>query len=54
MTDEEERGRYSDDVLLVGSAELLMVVDGRLRVVPRASNRMEEPGESVQEEALMV
>jgi hypothetical protein len=54
MTDEEERGRYSDDTLLVGSAEMLMVVDGRLRVVPKASNRMNEPVESVQEEALMV
>jgi hypothetical protein len=54
MTDEEERSRYSDDVLLIGSTEMLMVVDGRLRVVPRASNTMEEPVEPVQKEALMV
>src|SRR5207248_4898920 len=49
MTDEEERGRYSDDALLVGSTELLMVVDGRLRVESSASNTMEEPLEPVQE-----
>src|SRR5205823_5745396 len=49
-----ERSRYSDDVLLIGAAEMLMVVDGRLRVVSRASNGMEEPLEPVQEEALLV
>jgi hypothetical protein len=54
MTDEEERSRYVDDALLIGSAEMLMAVDGRLRVVPRASNTMEEPLEPVQEEVLMV
>ena len=54
MTDEEERSRYADDALLVASTELLLVVAGRLRVVPRAINTMEEPLEPVQEEALMV
>jgi hypothetical protein len=54
MTDEEERSRYSDDALLIGFAEMLMAVDGRLMVVPRASNRIDEPLEPVQEEALMV
>jgi hypothetical protein len=54
MTDEEERSRYVDDVLLIGSAELLMAVDGRLMVVARAINTMKESVESVQEEALMV
>ena len=54
MTDEQERGRYSDDTLLVGSTEMLMVVDGRLMVGPRASNRIEEPGEPAQEEVLMM
>jgi hypothetical protein len=54
MTDEEERSRYSDDALLVGSTEMLMVVDGRLRVVPRANNMMEEPLEPAQEATLMV
>lgn len=54
MTEEEERSRYADDELLVASAELLMVVDGRLRVTQRASNTMEEPVEPVQEDVLLV
>src|SRR5436305_2828587 len=54
MTDEEERSRYSDDALLVGSTEMLRVVDGRLMVVSRASNRIERPLEPVQEEVLLV
>jgi hypothetical protein len=54
MTDEEERSRYSDDALLVGSTEMLMAVDGRLRVVQRAINRIEKPLEPEQEDVLMV
>src|SRR5579884_1733456 len=54
MTDEEERSRYVDDVLLIDSTELLMVVAGQLRVVQRASNTVEEPVEPVQKTALMV
>ena len=54
MTDEEERGRYSDDVLLVTSDELLLAVDDRLMGVPQASNTIEEPLEPVQEEVLLV
>src|SRR5947209_4716534 len=54
MTDEEERSRYADDALLIGSTELLRVVDGRLRVVSSASNTVEEPVEPMQEEALLV
>jgi hypothetical protein len=54
MTDEEERSRYSDDALLVGSTEKLMAVDGQLRIVSRAINTVEEPLEPKQEEVLMV
>src|SRR5436305_3024115 len=54
MTDEEERSRYSDDALLIGTEEVLMGVAGRLRVVQRASNTMEEPLEPVQEDVLLV
>ncbi len=54
ITDEEERSRYADDALLIGSTEMLMAVAGRLMVVPRASNTMNEPGEPVQEELLLV
>jgi hypothetical protein len=54
MTDEEERSRYCDDALLVGTEELLMVVDGRLMVVPEASNTVEEPLEPVQGDVLLV
>ncbi len=54
MTDEEERSRYSDDALLIGSDEVLMAVAGRLMVVPRAINMVEEPGEPMQEELLLV
>src|SRR2546423_7238943 len=50
MTDEEERSRYSDDALLVGSTEMLMVVDGRLMVTQGAINMIEEPGEPAAED----
>jgi hypothetical protein len=54
MTDGDEMGRYVDDALLIGSRELLMDGDGRLMVVPRASNTADKPLEPMQEELLMV